>query len=377
MQIGETIKEYRKNKKLTQEQMAHYLGVSTPAVNKWENGVSYPDITLLAPIARLLDINLETLLSFERNLTDEEINMKAEKLVEKMSSEGFEKAFEYAMSEIQEYTNCDKLILNFCKMLQGYKIMENIGGKTNQEAYDEKMHELYVRLTESREQEVASSACASLATECIHAKDYEQAQLYLDRIPKAGFDKRMMQAGLYKDQGKKEEAYQLYEKIIYSSYLNMSMAMTFLSTFYCEDGQKKIGKEFALMAQKIAETLQLGKHQSTAPLLAYAGAAKDPVMTMKAMKGLIGSIDSIAEIRKSPLFAHQPNVEHKNATDGTMIKHKEVMDAKKIQQYKKLYKDALSQDDEMAYMRDNKEYQQLIKELDENDVDVSVKNVNS
>lgn len=40
MEIGEVIRKYRKEKNLTQEEMAVRLGVTAPAVNKWENGVS-------------------------------------------------------------------------------------------------------------------------------------------------------------------------------------------------------------------------------------------------------------------------------------------------------------------------------------------------
>lgn len=39
MQIGEVIRKYRKQKNMTQEEMANRLGVTAPAVNKWENGV--------------------------------------------------------------------------------------------------------------------------------------------------------------------------------------------------------------------------------------------------------------------------------------------------------------------------------------------------
>ena len=56
MDIGVVIKKYRKEAGMTQEEMANRLGVTTPAVNKWENSNSKPDIELLAPIARLLDI---------------------------------------------------------------------------------------------------------------------------------------------------------------------------------------------------------------------------------------------------------------------------------------------------------------------------------
>lgn len=46
---------------MTQEQVADYLGVSTPAVNKWEKGGCYPDITLLPALARLLKVDLNRL----------------------------------------------------------------------------------------------------------------------------------------------------------------------------------------------------------------------------------------------------------------------------------------------------------------------------
>ena len=58
---------------MTQEEMAKSLGISTPAVNKWENGSSSLDIALLKPIARLLQISLDELLSFEYELSEYEI----------------------------------------------------------------------------------------------------------------------------------------------------------------------------------------------------------------------------------------------------------------------------------------------------------------
>ncbi len=61
MKINEIIREKRKALSLTQEQIAEYLGVSTPAVNKWEKGSTYPDITLLPALARLLMMNSDLL----------------------------------------------------------------------------------------------------------------------------------------------------------------------------------------------------------------------------------------------------------------------------------------------------------------------------
>lgn len=61
MKINEIIKKKRIALGMTQEQVADYLGVSTPAVNKWEKGGCYPDITLLPALARLLKVDLNRL----------------------------------------------------------------------------------------------------------------------------------------------------------------------------------------------------------------------------------------------------------------------------------------------------------------------------
>lgn len=89
MQIGSVIRKYRKECGLTQEEMAKRLGVTTPAVNKWENGNTNPDIELLAPIARLLHISLDTLLSFQEKLTDMEIETLIRQMGDKLEKEGY------------------------------------------------------------------------------------------------------------------------------------------------------------------------------------------------------------------------------------------------------------------------------------------------
>ena len=73
MKIHEVIRTRRQALGLTQEALADKLGVSAPAVNKWERALNYPDITLLPALARTLGVDLNTLLSFQEDLTDQEI----------------------------------------------------------------------------------------------------------------------------------------------------------------------------------------------------------------------------------------------------------------------------------------------------------------
>lgn len=62
---GAVIRKIRENKKLTQEELAEKIHVSSKAVSKWETGQGFPDISLLEPLAKALDISVIELLSGE------------------------------------------------------------------------------------------------------------------------------------------------------------------------------------------------------------------------------------------------------------------------------------------------------------------------
>ena len=61
MLIGEKIKRLRKNKNVTQTQLAEALSVSPQSVSKWETHLSAPDISLLPVIARYFGITMDEL----------------------------------------------------------------------------------------------------------------------------------------------------------------------------------------------------------------------------------------------------------------------------------------------------------------------------
>ena len=60
---GAVIRRLREDKKLTQEELAAKLYVSGKAVSKWETGQGFPDVSLLEPLAKALDISVIELLS--------------------------------------------------------------------------------------------------------------------------------------------------------------------------------------------------------------------------------------------------------------------------------------------------------------------------
>ncbi|MBQ9151224.1 MAG: helix-turn-helix domain-containing protein, partial [Clostridia bacterium] len=64
MLIGDKIRSLRKNKNITQTQLAEALSVSSQSVSKWENHVSVPDISVLPVIARYFGITMDDLFSY-------------------------------------------------------------------------------------------------------------------------------------------------------------------------------------------------------------------------------------------------------------------------------------------------------------------------
>ena len=76
-QLGNRIAELRKEAGLTQEQLAGKLGVTYQAVSKWENGNSYPDISLLPRLSEIFQVSLDSLFGKEDTILTERVLEKA------------------------------------------------------------------------------------------------------------------------------------------------------------------------------------------------------------------------------------------------------------------------------------------------------------
>ena len=64
--IGSFLKELRKEKGITQEELAERLYVSGRTVSRWETGTNMPDISLLVDIAEIFDVSIPEIINGER-----------------------------------------------------------------------------------------------------------------------------------------------------------------------------------------------------------------------------------------------------------------------------------------------------------------------
>ena len=234
MKIGEVIRKHRKEMELTQEEMARRLGVTAPAVNKWENGNSMPDITLLAPIARLLAVSLDELLSFREELTEQEADFMIEEVRERSKTQEYAEVFAWARQQMEKYPNCERLQFGMAMSLYAQALFQNAAG---QEEYEEYCKAVFERLMKSRDESMRSLAADALYSWYFRKEEYDRAEEYLKDMKGANPEKKLKQAALYERRGMRQEAFRTYEELLF--YAHNLMQMIFPTLFQMHVQEKE------------------------------------------------------------------------------------------------------------------------------------------
>lgn len=81
MNIGNKIRELRKQRGITQEQLAESIGISFQAVSKWENNIALPDITLVPVLASYFGVSMDELFDFNLNEIEPAVRIITEKSI--------------------------------------------------------------------------------------------------------------------------------------------------------------------------------------------------------------------------------------------------------------------------------------------------------
>ncbi len=118
MTIGANIKRLRSAKNITQEQLSVAMNVSCAAVSKWERSETYPDITLLQPLAYYFGVTLDELMGYDQEKMQAEIDAVIARYREHWKSD-YQKAREIITKAYHDYPN-DYWIMHY--------YMWNIGG---------------------------------------------------------------------------------------------------------------------------------------------------------------------------------------------------------------------------------------------------------
>ena len=177
MSIGTTIKKLRRDRNITQEQLAELLGVSTNAVSQWECDKTAPDISHLPVLASIFEVSADVLLEIDiaKSKKQTEIKKFTAKCAELHSQGKTEERLKLCREMQKKYPNDETVRYNLMKVLKtGYV----------DESFDEIVM-LGEQLLQSTNMEYRTGAIRGLCLTYLAKGDRAKALQYADMIPPA------------------------------------------------------------------------------------------------------------------------------------------------------------------------------------------------
>lgn len=306
MPIHTVIQEKRRALGLTQEQVAEHLGISAPAVSKWEKGITCPDIGLLSPLARLLKTDVNTLLCFREELTTQETSRFCNELVP-AAKESITSAFELTEAKLHAFPHNEELLLNTAILLDSMLLQSGIE-ETDQSLLDEKIVSWYTRLLQSSDQRIRSSANYMMVSRYIRQEKLELAQSVLDTIEDrqeimhALPDKLILQVSIYLKQNKADLAAFELEKALYLAANQVQLLLARLIDAELLSGKKDIADTVADRAQQFTELFDQWRYTGFAAQYSLIASEKDADKTLSWLTQMLEALTSPWSLSTSSLF---------------------------------------------------------------------------
>lgn len=190
MDIGEKIKALRKAKKLTQEQLAEYLHISSQAVSKWETGASTPDVDMLPKLAVFFGVTMDELFDFDRRKIDEEVEALVEESVPLRADPT--KAEAFYRTALEKYPNNEVLLNCLIMAIPNERSKEKI--------------EIGEKLLDCTADDAIKIDVLRILAETCHAiGEQSMAEHYLERMPELYFLKNEVAAGIRSGEARLEQ----------------------------------------------------------------------------------------------------------------------------------------------------------------------------
>lgn len=344
MKINQIIREKRKELSLTQEQIAVFLGVSTPAVNKWEKGSTYPDITLLPALARLLKIDLNTLMSFNDDLTDIEIENFVNEVDKTVQEQDYDTAFQKAINKIHEYPTCEKLIYSVILYLEGALTFCNV---SEIEQYREIYETFYKRLATSEIPEIRDTATSMLIFYARNRGDLSKAEELINSLPFSTIDKEGQLAILYQWQERYQDAEKIWEHRVLKGATEIQTALANMLEIALQEKRENDADFFADMYEAVTRQFCFPEWMCYNAHLQLALVKKDKGGSLSILQKMLPATKKEWNPQDYQLYRNT------NGGSSTFFSSK----------LAKTITDELVNNEEYAFLRDGSEFEELIAQL--------------
>ncbi len=203
MNIGNKIKELRKSRGITQEQLADSIGVSFQAVSKWENNIAMPDITLVPALASYFGVSMDELFDFNlKEIEDKALAIAKESWKYRESDCG--KAQKIIDEGLKEYPDNDILLTNRLYVMD------------SDESPDEIIKIASKIIDTTKDEALKYDACRFMAYAYKAKKDIESALKAIDIIPDIRFSNLREKAIILQGEEKWSVASEEFSEALYA-----------------------------------------------------------------------------------------------------------------------------------------------------------------
>ena len=123
LNISENIIRLRHERKLTQEQLAGFIGVTKASVSKWETGQSTPDIAILPQLAAFFDVTIDELIGYKPQLSKEQIQKLYQEFAAEFATCPFEEVMEKVQTYVKRYYSCYPFLFQICALWLNHYVL--------------------------------------------------------------------------------------------------------------------------------------------------------------------------------------------------------------------------------------------------------------
>ena len=237
LKIGENILQKRKERGITQEELAEFMMVTKASVSKWETGQSHPDILLLPRLATFFNISVDELIGYDPDLSSVQIQKFYIDLENRVTDAGMDSILEGIKIKIKQYYSCFELlyymalfILNHCDLATD---------TTKKEEYLEYANHILKRVCEDSKDPILKEQSLSLRAAClISLGKSEEALNILPSSDMLSISKDCLVASAYLKTKKENEVDQKLQVMIYKNMIDLITLLMMKSSLNNDDWVK-------------------------------------------------------------------------------------------------------------------------------------------
>ncbi|MGN0367655.1 MAG: helix-turn-helix domain-containing protein [Wujia sp.] len=235
--FSENLIRLRHEKKLTQDDVAAFVGVTKASVSKWENKQCMPDISILPILATIFDVSIDELLGYQPQLGDEQIRKLYHRLAEGFVHESFEKAFLEVSKQVKTYYNCFPFVLYMCVLMLNHYMLA--GDENMQDSVLQKVQTWCVHICDNcKEPNVVEDAYAVRTMIDYLQKKYtdviEALREKVNPLRMSGVNNQLL-IQTYASLGDVENTEKYTQTVLYTSISNIVSASTLLLAVLMEN----------------------------------------------------------------------------------------------------------------------------------------------